>query len=426
MFIGKKYVHSEMCNGIIKHGTYRFGADGKLVEGSYVAPKKQKKKKRKSRKKLSKQLQIAILCVACALLLFIAADLCFGWSSHRNAPSYTAPDTSGGDLLGPIQLPADQEEVYLCAASLQQYYRGEISMEKAFARNQDAYKPFVFKYKLDEKAGAVLHLDGQDYILDPNASSITIDNLMTGKNYEYTVSVTEGEGDAAETSEYTGSFTTADTNRFLTVPGLSNVRDIGHYRTNDGKRIKEGMIIRGTEIDGLEVGKYFLTDKTAVEPFGFRLDMDLRSADIHPNLSQSRLGENVKHRFFNAPEYGGIFTDSAKPILLAIFSALSEPENYPIYMHCTYGADRTGTIVYLLQGLLGVSEEDMELEYRLTAFDMPYYATNTELNGIIGGLDGMAGDSINEKIYLFLTQEIGLTVAQIRSIRSILLEDPAL
>ena len=33
--------------------------------------------------------------------------------------------------------------------------------------------------------------------------------------------------------------------------------------------------------------------------------------------------------------------------------------SYPIYMHCTYGMDRTGTMCYLLGALLGMSEEDI-------------------------------------------------------------------
>ena len=39
-----------------------------------------------------------------------------------------------------------------------------------------------------------------------------------------------------------------------------------------------------------------------------------------------------------------------------------------IYFHCTIGTDRTGTMAYFLEGLLGVSEEDRLRDYELTYF----------------------------------------------------------
>ena len=44
----------------------------------------------------------------------------------------------------------------------------------------------------------------------------------------------------------------------------------------------------------------------------------------------------------------------------------NNPEN--IFFHCTIGTDRTGTLAYFLEGLLGVSEEDRLRDYEMTYF----------------------------------------------------------
>lgn len=422
--VGQKVVHSEMCNDLLKHGTYRFGEDGKLIKGSYIAPKKRKKKKeKKTRSAITRRKQIALICAAAALLLFIALDLYFGWTSPKADPSDTTSETGDSALRGGIVLPTFEEEVYLCSNAMQRFYRGEITLRRAIELSQRGYAPFVFTYELPENVTAVLTLDGKDYVLDPEALSISIDNLMTGKTYEYTVTVTETADETTRTTDCRGSFTTADTNRFIYLPGVSNTRDIGHYRTLDSRRVKEGMIIRGTEIDGLVESAHYLTDKSAAEPFGFKTDLDLRSSELYASIYKSRLGENVAHHFFDSPTYGGIFTEDAKPILRDIFAELADPNNYPMYMHCTYGADRTGTIVFLLQGVLGVSEEDMNLEFGLTGLHLSEFGSSTYLNGIYGGLEGMPGETVNEKICSFLFNDVGVTQAELDSIRNILLED---
>jgi len=40
----------------------------------------------------------------------------------------------------------------------------------------------------------------------------------------------------------------------------------------------------------------------------------------------------------------------------------------PVYFHCTYGADRTGTVAYLLEALLGVPYENRAEDFELSTF----------------------------------------------------------
>ena len=77
--------------------------------------------------------------------------------------------------------------------------------------------------------------------------------------------------------------------------------------------------------------------------------------------------------------YGDAFSDSSvgKQAYRKLFSTLANENNYPIYYHCTGGADRTGTISFLLNALLGLDEETLIKDYEFTSFSV-YHMRNTK------------------------------------------------
>lgn len=408
-------VHTSMSNGLLKHGYYTFGSDGKLVKDSYV-PFKKSKKRKISIKRLSKKKKrlIVILSLIFVLCILLAEVIIHGITNY------------GGGTLDPsgkgIRLPTFDQEIELCSQGALKCYNGELSVLVASVYG-DPYKPMSFEYDLNGSDGTLRYSENDDLsdckeiALSGNEKKVYIHNLKTGTRYYYEVNV---NGDV-----YSGSFKTARSTRFLKIDGLSNVRDIGGYTTQDGKTVKQGMIIRGPEFDGIIESDYAVSEesiKAMMDTFGFAYDMDLRAEYLFESGFTSYLGEGVKHSFYNAQAYEVIFDPLYMDGIKRIFSDMANEENYPMYLHCTYGADRTGTIVFLLQGILGLSNEQMIREYQMTGFYSHKYAISTQYEAIVEGVKSKTGDSLQEKIVSFLENDVGVSKEDIEAIRNILLE----
>ena len=131
------------------------------------------------------------------------------------------------------------------------------------------------------------------------------------------------------------------------------------------------------------------------------------------------LGTSVEHIYYSIPMYEGVFEDYAKDRVRSVFSKLAQESSYPVYLHCTYGIDRTGTICYLLGAMLGMSEHDLLREYRLSAL---YHGTvpQSSLGKFMEELQTYPGDTLQEKAQWYLLS-IGVTEQELTAIRQILL-----
>lgn len=426
---GRHIVHREMSNGILKRGTYIFGEDYKLVKGSYVAPKKIKKQKTQNPVKIQRKENIQkklkemkhkklIVGSLLAAVLLVGAV----WAVERSINGETQPQpTVNEGVNAKVTLPQFDGDVVLCSKAAKQEYDGELALKLAVTTG-DPYRPFVFEYSFINCSGTLLLGERQDfsdaieYELPEEEKSISIHNLKVDTTYYYKVLVND--------QTYSGFFHTAPSTRYVYIPGLRNTRDIGGGTTLDGKEVKQGLLIRGVELDGLGNVKFFIPNdklEQVKQEFGFVYDMDLRAATLYSGTYSSRLG--VGHKFYTAPQYGEIFNRSYHPALKQIFSDLAKSENYPMYLHCTWGRDRTGTIVFLLQGVLNMSQEDMVKEYRRSAYFYSDLADNENISVVIAGLESYKGETLQEKIITFLTTEIGVTEAEIASIREIFLRN---
>ncbi len=267
--------------------------------------------------------------------------------------------------------------------------------------------------------------------VDPYLEDISIYNLKADTEYTFTLSVTLTGGQNVKTN---GSFSTAKSPRFMYVDGASNVRDIGGWSSSLGGKIKQGVLYRGSEIDGRKntgVAGFTVSElgiSTMLSVMKIKSDFDLRdyaALGINP-ASAGILGNEVKRTFLPSAYYEQIL--SQPDVLKTVFSAFADESAYPVYLHCTHGVDRAGTISLVLEALLGVEKADLIRDYELSNYFYThvdrYYADNGgDILTLISKLENdYEGETLADKTANMLMQA-GVTAEQISLIRSIFLEN---
>lgn len=222
--------------------------------------------------------------------------------------------------------------------------------------------------------------------------------------------------------------------RMIYTPSIWNVRDLGGWACTGG-RVKYGKIFRGGHF-----GDITTADKaTIVNWLGITTDIDLRNNTETSGITVSPLGSSVEYFHQSLDFYANAVNTSAASartvsVLKKVMACVAA--NKPCYFHCMSGADRTGTIAYLLLSLLGVSQSDKDKDYELTAFsdetdgrrfrNSNYNVTNG--NGwyplIKYFRDTYTGENDNEKVVAWAVAN-GITTAEINAFRAAMISGDA-
>lgn len=194
------------------------------------------------------------------------------------------------------------------------------------------------------------------------SNSIQIYNLIPDVVYHYDVC------NAAGTSLKSGFVRPEGQVRMIN--GFSyNVRDMGGWQATGGT-IAYGKLYRGAELDRRidEAGK-----KIFFNDLGISIDLDLRrdkddNSERHTdylNLGTNGYKNIQVLKFFD--NGSGRTCELYQQAIREIIGWLSDRK--AVYLHCVGGADRTGTLAFLIEALVGVSESDLSKDYELTNFD---------------------------------------------------------
>ena len=209
--------------------------------------------------------------------------------------------------------------------------------------------------------------------------------------------------------------------RWIHVPGARNVRDVGGWTG-----LREGRVFRGTELNA--VGDHKLKIGAAgrnilLRQLGIKTDLDFRAVDAKSRgncVTNSALGADV--RLVDAPilAYTGMFDQTNE--YAAALRVFADEKNFPVYMHCWGGADRTGTVAFILEGLCGVPEADLAIDYELTSFSM--FSLRTRANrgkfryaDMLARIKAYPGATLQARFEAYAKGTLGLADAEIAAIR---------
>jgi len=117
-------------------------------------------------------------------------------------------------------------------------------------------------------------------------------------------------------------------------------------------------------------------------------------------------------------------SEKGQELFANVFEKFLDKSNYPIVFHCISGQDRTGSVAFILNGLLGVSEEDLYRDWEATGFwnrNTTWFVHANLFDKLVKSLDSYEGDTINDRIYAYVKSS-GFTDDDINRFRAIMLE----
>lgn len=206
--------------------------------------------------------------------------------------------------------------------------------------------------------------------------------------------------------------------RMLRVDGMANVRDFGGWDTSFDRAVVYGRIFRGNRPEGItSTGK-----NDFVKNEHITADLDLRGKD----LGRSALGPLDKVEYFctnnQRYKYGLISSKTAlAKDLNFIANVLRKGGN--VFLHCNHGANRAGTLSFVIAGILGLSEADLSRDYELSAFAYSTISRSKTYGEMLPEIRsyGEPGDDLTQCFYNY-ARSIGVSEKNLDTIRCIMLD----
>ena len=262
--------------------------------------------------------------------------------------------------------------------------------------------------------------DADTYTVAAGKDIYKVTNLLPQQTYYYKV---VGDGDAVVTN---GTINTTGHLRMIKADGISNMRDLGGWKTLDGNHVKYGKIFRGSELRG---GKSYTASDADLAMLKNKLniaaEVDLREdGDFANGLMDASAVEGATYYYANLNQWREdalnfkteVFRNGFNLILTALKAG------HAAYFHCIYGADRTGCFAMLLEGLLGLPVDQLYKDYELTSFSSAGRRAKTLIDDKLQYIKALPGENLQEKFYNYWRGAVGISESDLNDFIDIMVE----
>ena len=223
-------------------------------------------------------------------------------------------------------------------------------------------RPLPVKISWDGGAAARIQMSNSPLFEDAfevpaEASPAEVFNLVPGEKYYYKVLDADGKVLKQACAVPVGPM--------RMINGVvGNMRDLGGWKAAGG-HIAYGKLYRGAALERIsDKGReIFLKD------LGISVDLDLRGIKESEFKVGAVMPETVYLKLPVEKNLGRGTGNTQELYQQAIRSIIGWlGEGRAVFFHCAGGADRTGSLAFLIEALLGVSESDLSKDYELTTF----------------------------------------------------------
>jgi protein-tyrosine phosphatase len=162
--------------------------------------------------------------------------------------------------------------------------------------------------------------------------------------------------------------------RLIHFESVPNFRDLGGYRTHDGRTFAWRRLFRSAALHKMNDREMTRLERE-VSP---RAVIDLRGPRDPETDPEALLLKKIGARYHSIPfstwPWPSLATDdyrvSEKPFgqrLVDALEIIAERDNHPLVFHCSAGKDRTGVLAAIVLTAMGIIDDDVVEDYALSA-----------------------------------------------------------